>query len=206
MKIPGKVDLTRLCKDGYAMPKKPRFIHAREAVYLAIEGQGEPGGEMFTQRIGALYGMAYTIKMTRKFAGDQDYVVGKLEALWWADAPEANFSTVPKALWRWKLLIRTPEFVRQGELASAVKVLKKRGKSEPVEAVRLEQLGEGRCVQMLHIGSYDQEGRTVAEMERFAQEQGCAFHGCHHEIYISDPRRVPPEKLKTILRRPVMAI
>jgi len=203
MKTQEKIDLSKLHKEEYAAPKKPVLLDIGPATYLAISGQGEPGGPLFTQHIGALYAVAFTIKMTRKFAGEQDYAVGKLEAQWWCDGPEDNFAQVPKTQWRWRLLIRTPDFVKASELARAVEVLKKKGKTEPVEAVRLESVAEGRCVQMLHVGPYDREPETLAVMKAHAEKHGLKFHARHHEIYLSDPRRVPPEKLKTILRHPV---
>ena len=203
MKTQEKIDLSKLHKEDYVAPKKPVLLNIHKATYLAISGQGEPGGTVFSQRIGALYGVAFTVKMTRKFAGEQDYVVGRLEAQWWGDDENENFAQSPKEQWRWRLLIRTPDFIRTEELAKAVAVLKKRGTTEPVEDVRLESMAEGRCVQMLHVGPYEREGETIAVMQAYAATHGLKLHGRHHEIYISDPRRVPPEKLKTILRHPV---
>jgi hypothetical protein len=193
-----KVDLCKLHEDEYVTPKKPVLIQTKPAQYLAIAGQGAPGGERFTACIGALYGMAFTIKMTRKFAGQQDYTVCKLEGQWFGD-----FSKTPKAQWRWKLLIRTPDFITQDDCKKAVAILLKRGKPREVEEVKLETIGEGQCAQMLHVGTYDREGETIAVMRAFAESEGVKFDGPHHEIYLSDPRRVPPEKLRTILREPV---
>lgn len=202
MKTPDKIDLYKLHKDDYVAPKKPVLVDLKPATYLAISGQGAPGGEAFTAAIGALYGMAYTIKMTRKFGGQQDYGVCKLEGQWWSDGtPE--LAKVPREQWRWNLLIRTPAFVTPDELDRAAAVLLKRGKEQEVKRVRLESLAEGPCVQMLHVGPYDQECETIAVMQQFVEKQGFKFHGRHHEIYLSDPRRVAPERLKTILREPV---
>src|SRR5512138_1352889 len=120
-----KIDLSKLHKDDYAAPKKPVLLNIKQATYLAISGQGAPGGADFQARIGALYAMAYTIKMTRKFGGEQDYTVGKLEGQWWAD-DDRSFSEVPPEEWRWKLMIRTPEFVAKSELGKAVATLRKR--------------------------------------------------------------------------------
>ncbi|MGO8675963.1 MAG: GyrI-like domain-containing protein [Limisphaerales bacterium] len=197
-----KIDLYKEHKNEYAAPKKPVLIEVKPALYLAIEGRGEPGGERFQTNIGALYGAAFTIKMTRKFAGQQDYAVCKLEAQWWSDAGP-DLSKAPKDQWRWNLLIRTPGFVTAEELRKAAAVLVKRGKGAEVEQVRLDSLAEGTCVQMLHVGPYDQECVTVARMKEFAATKQLEFHGRHHEIYLSDPRRVPPERLKTLLRCPV---
>ena len=204
MKTLDKIDLYRSNKNDYAAPKMPVLLDIAPATYLAISGQGAPGGDAFTASIGALYGMAFTIKMTRKFAGQQDYGVCKLEGIWWSDSGSC-FTQSPKEQWQWQLCIRTPDFITQAELKKAVAVLVKRGKGEEVKRVRLEKLAEGKCVQMLHVGPYDQEDRTAALMQAFAEKQGLEFHGRHHEIYLSDPRRVAPERLKTILRHPVRA-
>jgi hypothetical protein len=202
MKTQDKIDLYKLHKDDYVAPKKPVLLAIKKATYLAIDGQGEPGGEAFSERIGALYGIAFTVKMTRKFGGQQDYAVCKLEAQWWAEGEE-NFSRAPKNRWCWKLLIRTPEFVRDAELEKAVAAILKKGKVSPVKEVRLESFVEGQCVQMLHVGPYDREHETIALMQAHAESKGLRFGGRHHEIYLSDPRRVPPERLKTILRQPI---
>jgi len=197
-----KLDLYKKHKAEYAATRKPALVKTGKAIYLAIEGQGAPGSEAFQASIGALYGVAFTVKMTRKFSGGQDYAVCKLEAQWWCDG-EQDFIAAPKQDWRWRLLIRTPDFVKQKELQRAGAVLLKRGKSKDVEQVKLESLSEGQCVQMLHIGPYEKEPETIALMKAFAASKDLAFHGRHHEIYLSDPRRVAPAKLKTILRMPV---
>ena len=202
MKTQPKIDLYKLNKTEYAATRKPAIVELKPATYLAISGEGAPGGEAFTASVGALYGMAFTIKMTRKFAGKQDYAVCKLEGQWGSVA-EPNFAKLPPAQWLWKLLIRTPEFISEEDLRQAVTVLLKRGKGEDVKRVRLESLTEGPCVQMLHVGPYDKEPETIAVMKAFAEKQQFEFSGRHHEVYLSDPRRVPLERLKTILRVPV---
>ena len=168
MKTQEKIDLYKLHKDDYLTPKKPVLITIKEATYLAITGQGEPGGTVFTDRIGALYGVAFTIKMTRKFAGEQDYVVGKLEGQWWCENGCGDFSRVPKDRWCWKLLIRTPDFVKPVELDRAVETIVKKGKTQPVRDVKLETFTEGLCVQMLHVGPYEREPETIALMKAHA--------------------------------------
>ena len=198
-----KIDLYKLHKEDYVSPRKPALLVLKPITYLAIDGQGEPGGASFTDRIGALYAMAYTVKMTRKFGGQQDYSVCKLEAQWWGPTGDPDFAHLPKEEWCWKLMIRTPDFVARGELEQAVAVLAKRGKSASVKEVRLETIAEGQCVQMLHVGPYDREGDTIAIMQAHAEKHGFRFQGRHHEIYLSDPRRVEAERLKTILREPL---
>ncbi len=202
MKAQPKIDLYKLHKNEYTATRKPALVDTKPATYLAIAGQGAPGGERFTASIAALYGVAFTIKMTLKFAGKQDYAVCKLEGQWWSE-PAQDLAKLPPDQWHWKLLIRTPEFISQSDLGQAVAVLLKRGKGVDVKQVWLENLTEGRCVQMLHVGPYEKEYQTIAGMRTFAEKHELQFSGKHHEIYLSDPRRVPPERLKTILRQPV---
>ncbi len=199
-----KIDLFKLHKQEYAAKKKPGLVTVEPARYLAIEGRGEPGGEAFQARVGALYAAAFTLKFTSKSAG-RDYAVCKLEAIWWSEAGD-DFSQVPREEWLWKLLIRTPDFIGEDELASAVEKIRAKGKTPEIVDVRLEELGEGRCVQMLHVGPYEEAPKTVAQMREHALEQGFVFSGRHHEIYLSDPRRVEPARLKTILRMPIRQV
>ena len=202
MKTTEKLDLYKLYKNEYVTPKKPVMLQTKPAQYLAIKGQGAPGGERFTACIGALYGVAFTVKMTRKFAGKQDYAVCKLEGQWFF---EGDLAKIPKDQWRWKLMIRTPDFITETDRRQAVATLLKKGKSRAVEDVKLETIDEGQCVQMLHVGPYEKECETIAVMRGFVESKGLKFAGPHHEIYLSDPRRVPPERLKTILRAPVVS-
>jgi hypothetical protein len=197
------LDLFKLHRDQYATPPTPVIIETQPALYLAIAGQGMPGGEAFMQQMGALYSIAYTIKMTHKFSDGGDYKVGMLEALWWHDHPGLDFDSIPADELRWELLIRTPDFIAPRDLTAAVERLEDKGKTDILREVRLVTLAEGTCVQMLHVGPYDRERESIARMVDFARARGHALHGRHHEIYISDPRRMAPEKLRTILRLPV---
>ena len=198
-----KIDLYKLHKDQYAASMNPQLVEIKQAKYLTITGRGEPGGEEFSSKIGSLYGAAYTIKMTRKFAGMQDYAICKLESQYWLDGDSKDFENTPQEQWNWKFSIRTPDFVENEDLENAIKKLVDKGKDPAVKEVKLESLSEGLCVQALHVGPYDKEKETLENMMKFAGEQGMEFHGMHHEIYLSDPCRVPPERLKTILRVPV---
>lgn len=198
-----KIDLCKLHKDEYATPTKPVLVTVGEGTYLTVCGRGKPGGPEFTDRIGALYGVAYTVKMTRKFAGLQDYVVGKLEGQWWVDGTGQDFGRTPPDQWNWRLMIRTPEIVTPAELSQAAAKLIEKGKALSADLVKLESFAEGPCVQMLHVGPYDREVETITMMKAFADGKGLELHGRHHEIYLSDPRRVATERLKTILRLPV---
>jgi len=197
-----KLDLYKLNESDYIAPLKPVLVEIKPAPYLSITGHGEPGGSTFQARLGALYNIAFTIKMAKKLVG-QDYSVCKLEGLWWGNKKSSSFLEEPRDRWNWKLLIRTPDFIRNRDVSEAAHNLMAKGKSADVDEVKLESLGEGRCVQILHTGPYDQETRSIDQMQRFAAESGLALHGLHHEIYLSDPRRVDATRLKTILRYPV---
>ena len=195
-----KLDLYKKHSAEYVTPKKPVLLDVGAAQYLAIEGKGEPGGSVFTESVGALYNVAFTIKMTKKFAGE-DYAVSKLEGLWWEDEPGTALKDPRK--WNWKLMIRTPDFIRKSDLSAATKALLAKGKPARVADVQLEKIKEGKCVQVLHVGPYTEEAKTIALMHDIAAEAGYTPSGKHHEIYLSDPRRVVPERLRTILRQPV---
>jgi hypothetical protein len=203
MSLTEKIDLCKMYKEQYAAPKQPVLVEIPQAKYLAITGRGEPGGKEFSSKIGALYGMAYTIKMTYKFSGKQDYAVCKLEALYWLDGNSTDFANAPREKWNWKFINRVPDFINDDDLENAAKKLLEKGKEPEVKQVKLELISEGLCVQALHVGPYDRECETIDKMMKLADEQGMEFHGMHHEIYLSDPRRIKPENLKTILRMPV---
>lgn len=197
-----RIDLYKDNKKEYAATPKPALVQMHPATYLAISGKGAPGGPAFSDAIGALYGVAFTIKMTRKFAGKRDYAVCKLEGIW----PDFSCDKTPadKEHWTWDLMIRTPKFISQKDLSLAVQTLVKRGKGANAEWVELREMDEGQCVQALHVGPYQDEVKTVALMRAFAEKQGMRLAGPHHEVYLSDPRRVAASKLKTILREPMI--
>ncbi len=198
-----KLDLHKLHAAEYAARRYPTLIETKPGRYLTIEGRGDPDGPEFGEKAGALYAMAYTIKMGKKRMG-RDFKVAALEGLWWATGAKGTAMLArPREAWRWKLLIRMPSFVTHRCLGLAAKALLEKGSGKTVAAVRLETIDEARCVQMLHMGSYASEPATIAAMEAFAAKEGVRFAGLHHEIYLSNPRRVKPEKLRTILRHPV---
>lgn len=202
-----KIDIFKLHQAEYKAGKKPAIVETSRAMYLEVAGQGAPGGDEFQAAIGALYGMAYTLKMGRKADGKGDYTIGKLEGIYWAD-DGTDLATASSDQWHWRLMIRTPEIVdgfpiTAEDLDTSRGRLRERKKDEGSELVKLEYLEEGPCVQMLHVGPYDKEHETIAIMLDYCRDEKLESHGRHHEIYLSDPRRVAPEKLKTILRLPV---
>jgi hypothetical protein len=184
-----KLDLYREHAADYAARLNPAIVNIARCQYLAIDGAGAPGGEEFENCMAALHGVAFTTKMAQKAEG-HDYGVCKLEGLW----PDTR---------TWTLLIRTPEFVNRQQVDGVIRKLLQKGKTVPVQGVRLLPLKEGWCVQALHLGPYCDEAATIEKMAECATQAGMEFSGTLHEIYLSDPRRVKPEKLRTILRQPL---
>jgi hypothetical protein len=196
-----KLDLYKKFRSEYVMPKEPIFVAVGPAKYLTIPGKGAPGGEHFREHISALYSVAFTLKMAEKQAG-HDYKVCHLEGQWWT--PDGcDFRAHEAKDWEWRLLIRIPQFITQKELDAAIQSVMKKGKATLAPQVKLEELDEGRCVQVLHIGPYGEEKSTVNKMQAMAEQNGLHLRGPHHEVYLSDPNRVPKERLRTILRYPL---
>jgi len=196
-----KLDLTKEYKTYYTARPSPQIVEFGQAKFLSIEGKGEPAGKEFTSKVEALYPLAYGIKIPMKKEG-KDFTVAKLEGLWWVESDKPALE-VPREEWQWKLLIRMPEFVTSEDVGKAKgEVIKKKG-IELVKEVKFEKISEGKCVQMLHIGPYSTEPESLEKMRKLMEEKNLIENGLHHEIYLSDPRRVPEEKMKTILRQPV---
>lgn len=195
-----KLDLYAKHKNEYVAGKLPALVRVGPAKYLSVSGRSAPNSDEFHRAIGALYNVAFTIKMARQFAGS-DYTVTKLEGLWWLDG--APGEPTPTTVWNWQLLLRVPPFINSRELYDTIDSLIAKGKGEEIRRVTLVAIDEGPCVQILHVGPYTEERESIAKMRAFAERAGRSFSGKHHEIYLSDPRRVKPEKLKTILRQPV---
>ncbi|MFD2472703.1 GyrI-like domain-containing protein [Amycolatopsis silviterrae] len=171
--------------------------------YLAADGHGDPNtAPEYTNAVEALYGIAYAVKFASKALG-RDFVVGPLEGLWRADDP-AVFLTREKEKWDWTMLISQPDWVTEEMVQDAAARVAKKKDNPALANVQLRTLHEGTSVQILHLGSYDDETPTLNRLHHeYLPEHGLTFNGDHHEIYLSDPRRTAPEKLKTVLRQPV---
>ncbi len=199
---PEKLNLFKERKHEYAQPKTPKLVEMGEAAYIAVDGKGGPGEDLFQERVAALYGMAYTLKFQSKDVG-RDYVVGKLEGLYGIDRPATEWGTLDRDGWTWRLLMRVPDFTTDADLGAARAALRDKEKPGDFDAVRFECIDEGHCVQCLHVGPYENESDTIALMDAYCEAHSLTPHRWHHEVYLSDPRRVPPDRLKTILRHPV---
>lgn len=178
--------------------------------YLAVDGQGHPAASTdFDDAIPLLYAVSYAIRMSPKKGNApknyQEYTVGPLEGLWWVDGAQSkeDFRAADKKDWRFTLMIPQPEFVSETVAQDFIKITLERKPDLEIHKVYVKKMDEKQALQVMHIGPYDEEEPTIDAMHEFAKEHGYAWAGHHHEIYLSDPRRVAPEKLKTILRHPV---
>jgi hypothetical protein len=195
-----KLDLTKEFKAYYTAKTSPEIVKFGEVPFLTIKGKGEPGGKEFTSTVEALYSIAYGVKNISK-KQSKDFSVPKLEGVWWVESNRPALE-VPRKEWRWKLLLRMPNFVTSEICEKAKKSSKKKG-LELTKEIKFEKMREGKCVQILHIGPYSTEPESLTKMRELVEEKNLIKNGFHHEIYLSDPRRVPEEKMKTILRQPV---
>lgn len=198
-----KLDLTKEYKTYYTAKTTPEIVEIEEGKFLTIEGKGAPGSDEFQSKVSALYSLAYGVKMMMKKEG-KDFAVAKLEGLWWVDS-DKPYTEVPREEWRWKLLLRQPDFVTSEIVEKARQEVLKKKKLELANEVKFEKMKEGKCVQILHIGPYATEPESIAKMKKLMEEKNLAPNGLHHEIYLvmAYPRNVAEEKLKTILRQPV---
>ena len=199
-----KIDFKKKLKGLYAASaKKPTIIEVPPMNFLMIDGQGDPQAESFQEAIQTLYGMSFTAKfMLKEDATTPDYVVPPLEALWYTE-DMVEFDLNKKDEWKWTLMIMQPEWFTQDVYEQTRAALKKKKNPSALSKLRFETFNEDKAVQIMHIGPYDAEQPTIQKLHAFIKEQGCALRGKHHEIYLSDPRRCQPEKLRTIIRQPV---
>lgn len=196
----------------YKAETTPKFINIPEMCFISSEGQGAPSGDdetEFQRAFQALYSVLYSIKFWDKKheppKGYAKFSATPPEGLWWTISGK-EFDQNNTADWRWKLMIRVPEFVNPTLLINVIDELAEKKQSEVYRQVRLERFHEGMCVQILHVGPYDQEQISLEKMYTFANEAGYELVGKHHELYFGDPRRTAPEKLRTILRHPVQKL
>ena len=204
-------DFKKEYKEFYMPKSVPEIVTVPAANYIAVRGTGDPNAEggAYQQAIGVLYAVAYTLKMSYKtdhrIEGFFEYVVPPLEGFW-QQAGTDGFDHTRKADFRWISVIRLPDFVTEADLRWAAETAEKKKKLD-CSAAEFLTVDEGLCVQIMHIGPFDAEPETVALMDRFIAERGFVndFSDVrqHHEIYLSDARKVPPEKWKTVIRHPI---
>ena len=180
----------------------PSLIDLDSYYYLTHQGKGSPSDVGFFTAIERLYSVAYNIKFLCK-AMDIDFVVPKMEGQWWIDGgfeAQKKFPETPESEWNWKIMIRMPDFVEADHFYRAVQLVKHKKPDLMDDQIKLELAKASRCVQILHLGSYNQEQPSIESLIQFVNENGLRINQHHKEIYLNDPRRTPEDKLKTIIR------
>lgn len=202
-----KIDFRKTLRALYNPPADAFVaVEVPEMQFVKVDGEGDPNtAPAYRSAVEWLYGVSYAMKFAAKATLGQDYVVPPLEGLWSADDPR-SFVSREKDRWRWTMMIMAPDFVTRGMFDAAVqKTGKKLG--EPPQGLRLESYAEGLSLQILHLGSYDDEAPVLARLhDEVMPSKGFTFNGLHHEIYLSDPRKTEPSRLRTVLRQPVKAM
>jgi hypothetical protein len=200
-----KTDFKKVLDCYRARPGEFRIVDVPDLQYLMIDGHGDPNtAPAYPEALAALYPVAYKLKFASKRELGRDYVVPPLEALWWAADMEAFTAGRDKSQWDWTVMIMAPDWITGAMVEAARATVAATAPSSTLDALRLDTLHEGRCVQTLHVGPYDAEAAVLAELHHgFIPTAGLRMTGKHHEIYLSDVRRVEPAKLRTILRQPV---
>ena len=204
-------DFKKEYKEFYMPKNKPEIVKVPKANYIAVKGKGDPNqeGGAYQRAIGVLYAVAYTLKMSYKtdykINGFYEYVVPPLEGFWWQDGVEGvDYSD--KSAFNWISVIRLPDFVSKADFDWAVETAAKKKKVDCSSAEYIT-IDEGLCVQIMHMGPFDDEPATVAVMDAYLEQNGYVndmnANRLHHEIYMSDARKVAPEKLKTVIRHPI---
>ncbi len=201
-----KTDFKKSMREFYA-PKSTEFhlVDVPEMQFLKIDGSGDPNlSPEYRKAVETLYPVAYKTKFISKKELDKDYVVPSLEGLWWADDMSTFTDNLDKSQWSWTMMIMQPEWITADMIEEAKALVIKKCPPGGLAKLRFEKYTEGQSLQCLHVGSYDDEAPVLARLHNeLMPEKGLTFNGRHHEIYLSDPRKVTPEKLKTILRQPV---
>ena len=197
-----KLELRKTLKEFYNPPAgEATLVKLPPMKYIMVDGSGEPGGESFTQAMGVLYNVTYTMKFRAKKLLKKDYDMMAPEGLWWMKGNKIDMAHRDK--WLWTLMIVVPDFVNEKLFRDSVAEVRKRKNPPGLGKARLETLEERTCLQIMHIGPYASEPESISKLDAFAKEHNYRMVGKHHEIYLGDPRRAAPSKLKTIIRHPV---
>ncbi|WP_224389284.1 GyrI-like domain-containing protein [Pseudonocardia sp. ICBG1293] len=202
--MPTTVDLKRELPCYAARRDTPELVDVPDMRFLMIDGHGDPNTPVYTDAVGALYPVAYACKFASRRELGRDHVVMPLEGLWWAEDMDAFTLARDKSRWSWTMMIMIPDWVPEAMVDDAVATVRRRKAPQRIDDVRFATLSEGRCVQALHVGPYDDEAPLLHRIHtEFVPEHGLRMTGRHHEIYLGDPRRTAPDMLRTILRQPV---
>lgn len=195
------LDFSSQDREYFSATRKPKVVNLDKKTYVTFEGQGTPESVEYQAGIEVIYSAAFQLKFLQKGRG-KNFRVSKLECLWWVDHGK-SFEDTPMKDWRWKLLIRIPDYTTNADVENvAMKITEERG-LRGASRLQIDSMKEGKCVQILHLGPYDKLGETYDKLLVYMKDSGLEHNGPYHEIYISDPNRTAPERLKTIVRQPV---
>ena len=199
-----KLDLKKQLKHLYTPSKKEfSIVDVPSMNFIMIDGSGDPNtSSEYQEALGALYGLSYTIKFASKKQLGIDYVVMAPEGLWWTE-DMAEFSVDDKSSWQWTMMMVQPDHITAEMVEEARAALAKKKDPPGLSRVRFERFHEGLSAQIMYLGPYADEGPTIARLHAFIEEKGYELRGKHHEIYLGDPRRTAPEKLRTVIRQPI---
>jgi hypothetical protein len=191
----------------YQPATAPSIVDVPEMTFAAIDGKGDPNTSVvYTAAVETLYALSYAIKMKKDWAGYYDYVVPPLEGLWACEGETSPPTVIDKSRFVWTMLIRLPDFVTDAVFSQGLEIVAKKKPARDFSKTRLCRFAEGLCLQIMHIGAYDDEPRSIRKLADYAAANGYREDFAvrrHHEIYLSDPRKTAPEKLKTVLRHPI---
>lgn len=203
-----KIDFKKTYDSYRAQRGRFRIIDVPDMRYLQIDGRGDPNtSSAFTEAIETIYPVAYALKFASKRELGRDYVVPPLEGLWWAEDMEAFTTARDKSQWEWTLMVMVPDWIERSMFDGAIEQARVKGPPVRLHDLRMGELRERRCVQTLHVGSFDDEAEILHLMHfGFIPDNGLRMTGKHHEIYLSDFRRVAPNSQRIILRQPVTSI
>jgi len=197
------IDLRKTLKPlNTASASKPSLVDVPPLPCIMVDGIGDPGSTLFQQAVGSLYSVAYALKFSFKKERAIDYPVTALEGLWSAK-DMADFRQGRRDEWQWTLFLVLPDVVTRKDVTAMIETARKKSSFPGFPVIRFETFREGMAAQVLHVGPYAAERPTIERLHSFIREQGYELRGRHHEIYLGDPRRAAPEKLKTIIRQPV---
>lgn len=199
-----KLDLRKTLKPFYSPRGAVELVKIPPMKVIMVDGKGDPASKTFQEAVGILYGLTYTLKFQCKRLLKRDFSVIALEGLWWMKG--AGFDLTKRNEWLWTMMIVQPDFVTDRMFSEAANELRLRRNPAGLERARLESFDEGYCIQIMHVGPYSAEAESIARLGAYANEHGYVMTGKHHEIYLGDPRRSAPSKLRTVIRHPVSGI
>lgn len=213
-RTPGRIDEDGLARLYRPPAGRPELVDVPELLFLAVDGQGDPNtAAEYRSAIEVLYAVSYGLKFASRRSGGPDWRVSPLEGLWWVDGQAAGEPPTgdgdpagwmgDRSRWRWRALIRQPGHVTSELLADVLEAALAKRPLQAADRLRLERFHEGLSAQVMHVGPYAAEAPTIERLHAFIAEQGCVPSGRHHEIYLGDPRRAAPERLRTVIRQPV---